>query len=83
MDEKDRACSVHNNSHQKVDGRTSTHSALWLRLCPSATQAPILTGMNSLPRARFPQLHQHSFPHDLDSLTSTVVGSPSMPVIGC
>ena len=72
---------VGNDSRYHVEDHTSDSTALWVRLCPTASQAPILVGVCYLPPAGSPQLQHHSFPHRLDSLASTLLASPGMPVI--
>ena len=72
---------VRNNSRYHVEDHTSDSTALWVRLCPTASQAPLLVGVCYLPPAGSPQLQQHSFPDRLDSFAITVLASPGMPVI--
>ena len=72
---------VRNDSRYHVEDHTSDSTALWVRLCPTASQAPILVGVCYLPPAGSPQLQHHSFPHRLDSLASTLLATPGMPVI--
>ena len=81
LDEQDRACSWRNDSRYHLEDHTSDSTALWVRLCPTAFQAPILVGVCYLPPAGSPQLQHHSFPHRLDSLASTLLATPGMPVI--
>ena len=69
--------SVRNNSRYHVEDHTSDSTALWVRLCPTASQTPVCY----LPPAGSPQLQQHSFPDRMDSLAIIVLASPGMPVI--
>ena len=72
---------VRDSSQYHVEDHTSDSTALWIRLCPTATQDRVLVGVCYLPLDGSPQLRQHSFQHRLDALANAVLASPGMPVI--
>ena len=69
---------VRNDSRYHVEDHTSDSAALWVRLCPTASQAPIVVGVCYLPTAGSLQLQHHSFPHRMDSLACTLLATPGI-----
>ena len=72
---------VRHSDRYHVEDHTSDASALWGRLCPTATRNLNLLGVCYLPPAGSPQLCHVSYADNLSSIATAALATPGIPSI--